>query len=266
MGSDPVETTYPRSATEQKGLTPLLQGLAPSRHGVFVRELRDRAHGLPHRGRPVRDPGDPALAGAALPGEPGRHGLRRQRQHHGHGRVRAARRLLLADASTAGSASSSAWRCSPSRRRCWRWRPASAPSPLLRIVQGVFMASAFTLTLAYLGEECSAADAAGAFAAYITGNVASNLIGRLISAALADHLGLAANFYVFALLNLAGAVLVYFTVHRARPHAGNGTAAAVAARDLGAAPAQRPRCAPASASASASCSPSSAPSPTSTSC
>jgi YNFM family putative membrane transporter len=88
---------------------------------------------------------------------------------------------------------------------------------VLRIAQGLCMASAFTLTLAYLGEECSAADAGGAFAAYITGNVASNLIGRLISAALADHLGLAWNFYFFAILNLAGAVLVYFTVARAAP-------------------------------------------------
>ena len=88
---------------------------------------------------------------------------------------------------------------------------------VLRVAQGLCMASAFTLTLAYLGEECSAADAAGAFAAYITGNVASNLIGRLISAALADHLGLAWNFYFFAALNLAGAVLVYFTVARAAP-------------------------------------------------
>ncbi|MFM9846263.1 MAG: MFS transporter [Hyphomicrobiaceae bacterium] len=87
----------------------------------------------------------------------------------------------------------------------------------LRVLQGVFMASAFTLTLAYLGEEYSATDAAGAFAAYITGNVASNLIGRLISAGLSDHFGLAANFYIFALLNLAGAVLVYFSVHRAPP-------------------------------------------------
>jgi predicted MFS family arabinose efflux permease len=95
--------------------------------------------------------------------------------------------------------------------------PGLGTFTLLRVVQGVFMASAFTLTLAYLGEEYSAADAAGAFAAYITGNVASNLIGRLVSAALADHLGLAANFYVFAALNLAGALLVYFTVHRAPP-------------------------------------------------
>src|SRR6201981_2081463 len=87
----------------------------------------------------------------------------------------------------------------------------------LRIMQGLCMASAFTLALAYLGEECSAADAGGAFAAYITGNVASNLIGRLVSAAVADHLGLAANFYFFAALNLAGAVLVYFTIARTPP-------------------------------------------------
>ena len=79
------------------------------------------------------------------------------------------------------------------------------------------MASAFTLTLAYLGEECSATDAGGAFAAYITGNVASNLIGRLISAGVADHFGLAANFYFFSALNLAGAVLVYFTIRTTMP-------------------------------------------------
>lgn len=85
---------------------------------------------------------------------------------------------------------------------------------LLRVTQGLCMAAAFTLTLAYLGEHFSAADSASAFAAYITGNVASNLIGRLISAGVADHFGLAANFYFFAVLNLIGAVLVYFTVER----------------------------------------------------
>ena len=95
--------------------------------------------------------------------------------------------------------------------------PGLGTFTLLRIAQGVFMASAFTLTLAYLGEEYTAADAAGAFAAYITGNVASNLVGRLMSAAFADHLGLAANFYIFAALNLAGAFMIYFTVHRAPP-------------------------------------------------
>ena len=98
---------------------------------------------------------------------------------------------------------------------------ASAPNlavfTALRVAQGLCMASAFALTLAYLGEQCSAMDAGSAFAAYITGNVASNLMGRLISAAVADGLGLAWNFYLFAALNLAGAVLVYFTIRRVQP-------------------------------------------------
>ena len=98
---------------------------------------------------------------------------------------------------------------------------ASAPDltvfTALRVMQGLCMASAFALTLAYLGEQCSAMDAGGAFAAYITGNVASNLVGRLISAAVADGLGLAWNFYFFAGLNLAGAALVYLTIKRVQP-------------------------------------------------
>ena len=88
---------------------------------------------------------------------------------------------------------------------------------ILRVTQGLCMVSAFALTLAYLGEQCSSTDAGGAFAAYITGNVASNLIGRLVSAAVVDTLGLASNFYFFATLNLAGAALVYFTIRRVQP-------------------------------------------------
>jgi len=87
----------------------------------------------------------------------------------------------------------------------------------LRIAQGLCMSTAFALTLSYLAEHCSATDTAGAFAAYITGNVASNLFGRLMSAAFVDHFGLAGNFYLFAALNLAGAVLVYFTLGRTPP-------------------------------------------------
>jgi len=90
---------------------------------------------------------------------------------------------------------------------------------ILRIAQGLCMSSAFTLTLAYLAEQCSAQDAASAAAAYITGNVASNLFGRLMSAALAAHLGLAVNFYVLAGLNLAGALLVYVSLNRTTPMA-----------------------------------------------
>jgi predicted MFS family arabinose efflux permease len=88
---------------------------------------------------------------------------------------------------------------------------------VLRILQGLCMSTAFALTLAYLGEHTSAADTAGAFAAYITGNVASNLFGRLAAAGLVDHFGPATNFAVFAGLNFAGAVLVWFSVERTPP-------------------------------------------------
>jgi predicted MFS family arabinose efflux permease len=87
----------------------------------------------------------------------------------------------------------------------------------LRIIQGIFMAAAFALTLSYLAEQCSAAETAGAFAAYITGNVASNLLGRLAAAGLVDQLGLAPNFHAFAALNLAGAALVYFSLGKGEP-------------------------------------------------
>jgi YNFM family putative membrane transporter len=95
--------------------------------------------------------------------------------------------------------------------------PDLASFAILRVLQGLCMAAAFTLTLAYLGEECSMMDAGAAFAAYITGNVASNLVGRLVAAGIVDHLGLAANFYVFALLNLAGAALVYVSLRSTMP-------------------------------------------------
>lgn len=89
----------------------------------------------------------------------------------------------------------------------------------LRIVQGACMSTAFTLTMAYLAEEGASTDTARALAAYITGNVASNLIGRLMAATFVDLLGLASNFYVFAALNLAGAALVYFSLKRCTPAA-----------------------------------------------
>lgn len=97
------------------------------------------------------------------------------------------------------------------------WAPDLTSFAILRVVQGLCMASAFTLTLAYLGEECSAMDAGAAFAAYITGNVASNLVGRLVAAGVVDHLGLAANFYFFSVLNFSGAVLVYFSIRSTMP-------------------------------------------------
>ena len=98
--------------------------------------------------------------------------------------------------------------------------PDLATFTWLRIAQGVFMASAFTLTMAYLAEQYSASDVASALAAYVTGNVACNLFGRLMSASLASSFGLEATFYVFAALNLAGAALVFFTLQKMAPMTG----------------------------------------------
>jgi predicted MFS family arabinose efflux permease len=92
--------------------------------------------------------------------------------------------------------------------------PNLAVFAALRVVQGLCMSTAFSLTLAYLGEHSAPEAHAGAFAAYITGNVASNLLGRLVAATVAQTFGLATNFALFAALNLAGAALVYFTIER----------------------------------------------------
>lgn len=92
------------------------------------------------------------------------------------------------------------------------WAPNLAVFTVLRVCQGMLMSAAFTLTLAYLGERCSVRAATSAFAAYITGNVASNLVGRLLAAGLVDHFGIATNFYVFAALNAVGGLLAFFTI------------------------------------------------------
>jgi MFS transporter, YNFM family, putative membrane transport protein len=92
----------------------------------------------------------------------------------------------------------------------------------LRIIQGVFMAAAFTLTMTYLAEHCSMEETASALAAYITGVVASNLLGRLVSATTTDLLGLGANFYLFAALNLMGAALVFVNLDRMAPAESGG--------------------------------------------
>jgi predicted MFS family arabinose efflux permease len=101
-------------------------------------------------------------------------------------------------------------------------KPDLTTFTILRIAQGVFMSAAFTLTMAYLAEHCSAEDTASALAAYVTGVVASNLVGRLVAGSVADMFGLAANFYLFAVLNLAGAALVFINLDRMSMMAGPG--------------------------------------------
>lgn len=94
---------------------------------------------------------------------------------------------------------------------------------LLRITQGLFMAAAFTLTLTHLAERCEHRTAT-ALAAYVTGVVASNLIGRLTAAFVAGLVGATSSFLFFAVLNVAGAVLIAVALHSNEPEpmAGRG--------------------------------------------
>lgn len=88
---------------------------------------------------------------------------------------------------------------------------------LLRVAQGLCMATAFTLTITYLAEQCTPEEATAALAAYVTGVVASNLIGRLIAATVASAAGVPASFALFALLNLSGALLTRFALSGGAP-------------------------------------------------
>lgn len=100
--------------------------------------------------------------------------------------------------------------------------PDLATFAVLRVTQGLLMAAAFTLTLAHLSDGSYGSTTQALFAAYVTGNVASNLLGRIMAAALADHFGVTWAFYVFATLNAAGGLLAWFTLGASR-HRQEGT-------------------------------------------
>ncbi len=87
---------------------------------------------------------------------------------------------------------------------------------LLRVTQGLFMAAAFTLTLTHLAERCEHRTAQ-ALAAYVTGAVAANLIGRLTAAFVASLVGAESSFLFFAALNIAGAAVVLVALHSNAP-------------------------------------------------
>jgi len=93
---------------------------------------------------------------------------------------------------------------------------------LLRAAQGLCMSCAFTLSLAYLGEALAPDRQTTAFAAYITGNVASNLVGRLISSWTAGLFGAPATFITFAALNLVGAAFAYVSFRKGKTAASGG--------------------------------------------
>lgn len=97
--------------------------------------------------------------------------------------------------------------------------PSLAAFAGLRILQGVFMASAFTLTLSHFAERCDRSDVPRALAAYVTGSVMANLLGRLLASGVADVFGVTSAFLTFSALNAGGAILAFATLTHVAPSA-----------------------------------------------
>lgn len=88
---------------------------------------------------------------------------------------------------------------------------------LLRVMQGICMGAAFTLTLTYFSERCAVMALGGAMAAFVTGTVAANLLGRLLASGMAEEVGLWSSFVFFAVLNLMGALLAWLWLRSEPP-------------------------------------------------
>jgi predicted MFS family arabinose efflux permease len=94
----------------------------------------------------------------------------------------------------------------------------------LRFLQGVLMAASFATTMAYVAESWGErGHVARLMAAYVTGNVLSNILGRMMSGWIADHAGWPIAFLALAALQAAGALAAWRLLPRdklpARPRA-----------------------------------------------
>jgi len=85
-----------------------------------------------------------------------------------------------------------------------------------RCAQGLLMPGIFATTLAYIAEEFPAGVGGRAVGAYIGGNVLGGFLGRYVSALMAARFHWQSAFVVLGCLNLAGALLVWTALPRAR--------------------------------------------------
>jgi predicted MFS family arabinose efflux permease len=85
----------------------------------------------------------------------------------------------------------------------------------LRVMQGLLMCASFTVAIAYVAEEWGASGAAPiVMAAYVAGNVGSNLLGRVVMGAVAQYASWSDAFFLLAVINLAGGLLLWLTLPR----------------------------------------------------
>ncbi|GAC1534795.1 MAG: MFS transporter [Candidatus Velthaea sp.] len=93
-----------------------------------------------------------------------------------------------------------------------------------RFIQGLFMPGIFAVTLAYIAEEFPAEIGGRVIGAYIAGNVFGGFLGRYVSALVASRSNWQTAFVVLAGLNVAGALIVFVALPRAKQFRRNTTA------------------------------------------
>ncbi len=87
---------------------------------------------------------------------------------------------------------------------------------VLRFVQGLLLPFIFTVTVAYVGDECAGAEGVRASAAYAMGTIFGGFFGRFVAGLAADLAGWQAGFAVVGALTLACAMAVAALLPRER--------------------------------------------------
>lgn len=85
-----------------------------------------------------------------------------------------------------------------------------------RFLQGLAMPGVFATTIAYISEEFPLERAGTGFGFYIGGNVLGGFLGRYVSALVADAHGWQAAFKILAAINVAGGLVTFLLLPRAR--------------------------------------------------
>jgi MFS transporter, YNFM family, putative membrane transport protein len=100
---------------------------------------------------------------------------------------------------------------------------ASVPQMIVvRFIQGLLLPPIFTVAVAYIGDEWPPADVPRVAGLYISGTSIGGFCGRFIPGVFADLIGWRAAYGVVALLTLASAIVVAFTLTRERHFVASG--------------------------------------------
>ncbi len=92
------------------------------------------------------------------------------------------------------------------------WAPSLHALVLARFIQGLMLPFVFTVTVAYIGDECRGAEAARVTSLYAIASIVAGFAGRFIAGWVTEYAGWRAGFLVLALLTLLCAVMIMVTL------------------------------------------------------